>query len=87
MKYDGLRKLVLKPSWKNYLKLLEFTDPVSIPGGFIILKINDLKNEKITLNLEEELNKTINAKINAQLSQFSNIYLNKIKNDVLINEK
>ena len=65
----------------------EFTDPVSIPGGFIILKINDLKNEKITLNLEEELNKTINAKINAQLSQFSNIYLNKIKNDVLINEK
>ena len=65
----------------------EFTDPVSIPGGFIILKINDLKSEKITLNLEEEINKTINEKVNAQLSQFSNIYLNKIKNDVLINEK
>lgn len=65
----------------------EFTDPTSIPGGFIILKINDLKKEKVKLNLEEEINKTINAKVNAQLSQFSNIYLNKIKNDFLINEK
>ena len=65
----------------------EFTSPISIPGGFIMLKINDLKKEKIELNLEEEVNKTINAKVNAQLSQFSNIYLNKIKNDFLINEK
>ena len=53
----------------------------------MVSKINDLKKEKVKLNLEEEINKTINAKVNAQLSQFSNIYLNKIKNDFLINEK
>ena len=60
---------------------------LSIPGGFIILKVNEIKNEKPILDLEKETNKVINLKINNQLSQFSNIYLNKIKNDVLINEK
>ena len=65
----------------------EFTNPISIPGGFIILKVNEIKNEKPILDLEKETNKVINLKINNQLSQFSNIYLNKIKNDVLINEK
>ena len=84
-----IKKLVFKTNLEKLSEIAqsEFTDPVSIPGGFIILKINDLKSEKITLNLEEEINNTINEKVNNQLSQFSNIYLNKIKNDVLINEK
>ena len=73
---------------KNISKISpnEFTDPISIPGGFIIIKVNDLKNEKAIIDLEEETSKTINIKINNQLSQFSNIYLNKVRKDIFINE-
>ena len=73
---------------KNILKISpnEFTNPISIPGGFIIIKVNDLKNEKAIIDLEEETSRTINVKINNQLSQFSNIYLNKIRKDIFINE-
>ena len=73
---------------KNISKISpnEFTNPISIPGGFIIIKVNDLKNEKAIIDLEEETSRTINVKINNQLSQFSNIYLNKIRKDIFINE-
>ena len=73
---------------KNISKISpnEFTNPISIPGGFIIIKVNDLKNEKAIFDLEKETSRTINVKINNQLSQFSNIYLNKIRKDIFINE-
>ena len=71
----------------SQISIGKFTNPISIPGGFIILKVNDFKNEKVDLNIQEETNRIINVKVNNQLSQFSNIYLNKIKNDVLINER
>ena len=64
----------------------EFTKPISIPGGFIIIKINDYKENAITTNLEEEINKTIRIQTNTQLNQFSNIYFNKIKKNIKINE-
>jgi len=64
----------------------EFTKPISIPGGFIIIKINDYKENVITTNFEEEIEKVIKIKTNTQLNQFSNIYFNKIKKDIKINE-
>ena len=74
--YDHLEKI----------KIGDHTGPILIPGGFLILKINDYKEEKIKVNLEEEISKIINTKSNDQLKQFSNIYLNKIKKDIIINE-
>jgi peptidyl-prolyl cis-trans isomerase SurA len=68
------------------IKIGDYTDPIIIPGGFLILKINDFKEEKIKMNLDEEINKVINTKSNDQLKQFSNIYFNKIKKDIIINE-
>jgi peptidyl-prolyl cis-trans isomerase SurA len=68
------------------IKIGDFTDPILIPGGFLILKINDYKEEKIKMNLDEEINKVINTKSNDQLKQFSNIYFNRIKKDIIINE-
>ena len=44
------------------------------------------KNNKRKIEFEEELNKIIKIKTNEQLNQFSNIFLNKIKKDVIINE-
>ena len=83
------RKLIFKNHLRKHISnfIGKFTNPISIPGGFIILKVNDFKNEKVDLNIQEETNRIINVKVNNQLSQFSNIYLNKIKNDVLINER
>ena len=39
----------------NLLKINEFTKPIQIPSGFIILKINDIKKTKSNKNLEIEL--------------------------------
>ena len=62
----------------------EFTKPIVVPGGFLILKINDIKKEKKQININQELEKIIKIKTNEQLNQFSNIYFNKIKKDIKI---
>ena len=67
-------------------KKYEFTKPIQVPGGFLILKINDIKYEKIEKNIKQELEKYIRASRNYQLNQFSNIYFNKIKRNLIINE-
>ena len=59
-------------------------EPYVIPGGFLILKLNDLKKVKIKVNVEEETKKIIRLKTNLQLNQYSNIYFNKIKKNFTI---
>ena len=68
------------------LKIDEYSKPIIIPSGFLIVKINDIKETKIKINVEKELEKLIRVETNNQLNQFSNIYFNKIKKDILINE-
>lgn len=62
------------------------TDPIVIPGGFLILKIKDIKIEKKEINIDEELSKIINIKTNEQLNQYSLIFYNKLKSNTQINE-
>ena len=84
-----IKETSLSPTILNNISKIsknEFTKPISIPGGFIIIKINDYNEDIITANLEEEINKTIRVQTNIQLNQFSNIYFNKIKKDIKINE-
>ena len=64
----------------------EFTDPITVPGGFLILKINQIKEIENELNIDDEVQKMINIKTNDQLNQFSIIYFNKVKKDININE-
>ena len=66
------------------LKVGEFTQPEVIQGGFLILKLKDLKTENISLDVDKELEKLIIFKTNQQLNRFSTIYLNKIKKDIII---
>ncbi|MBD1142888.1 peptidylprolyl isomerase [Pelagibacterales bacterium SAG-MED35] len=68
------------------LKKGDITNPIAVPGGFLMLRLDDKKFTKKDLNLEEELNKLVKIKTNQQLSQFSNIYFNKIKKEILVNE-
>ena len=61
-----------------------FTKPITVPGGFLILKIDNISEEQIKTDKEKEVEKIVNIKINEQLNQFSNLYLNKIKKDVIL---
>ena len=68
------------------LKKGDITNPIPVPGGFLILRLDEKKLIKTDLNLEKELEKLIKIKTNQQLSQFSNIYFNRVKKEILINE-
>ena len=50
------------------------------------IKIKEIKKIKRDINLQKELETIIRAKTNNQLNQYSNIFLNKIKKEVVINE-
>jgi len=68
------------------LKINDFTKPINIQGGFLILRINDIKNTKIEIDVEKEFRKLENYEKNNQLNQYSKIYFNKIKKDLEISE-
>ena len=63
-----------------------YSNPIVIPGGFLILKIKELKTKKKEININEELERIIRTKTNEQLNQYSQIFYNKIKKDSKINE-
>ncbi len=75
-----IRKQIIK------LKINEYTDPIIIPGGFLILLVKDKKKIKQTIDMESELKSRIRTLRNQQLNQYSNIYFNKIKKDITIYE-
>ena len=64
----------------------QFTKPITIPGAFLILYINEIKDEKLNINLEQELQKAINREKNKKLSQYSQIFFNKVKKNTFIYE-
>ncbi len=67
------------------LKIGEITNPIQIPGAFIILKIEDKRETQLEMDINKEIDRIIKIKTNEQLDQFSNIYFNKIKKDTKIN--
>ena len=68
------------------IKVGNYTSPIVIPGGFLIIKIEDIREKDNSSDLNNEIEKIIKDKTNEQLNQFSNIYFNKIKKDMVINE-
>mgnify|MGYP001325527999 FL=1 len=68
------------------LKIGEHTNPILVPGGFLILKLLDLRNISKDFDLDNEVKKIVRKKTNQQLNRFSNIYFNKLKKDITINE-
>ena len=88
-KLGWVKESVLNIKIKNILnntKIGNFTDPIVIPGGFLILKIEDKREIDKKINLDEAIKQIVDQKINKQLDQSSNIYLNKIKKSIIINE-
>ncbi len=88
-KLNWINESSLNNKIRNILKSKkenEITEPITIPGGFLILQINEIKYTKSEKNVDEELEKLINIKKNNQLNQFSKIYFNRVKEDMNINE-
>ena len=77
---ENIKKILASKKRKDYTK------PITVPGGFLILKINDIKVKKLEINIEHELKKLINETKNYQLNKFSVLHFNKIKNNSEINE-
>ena len=86
---DWINEASLNTKIKSVLKNLEagsVTKPILLPGGYLILKINDIREVEKKIDLKKEFEKIKREKINEQLNQMSNLYFNKIKKDMIINE-
>ena len=82
---NTINKDILK--YISKLKIGEFTNPILIPSGFLILRVKDIKEIEKKIDIEKELNLRIRSMQNQQLNQYSNVYFRKIKKDILIDEK
>ena len=68
------------------LKVGEYTEPIKIPSGNLILKLNSKKEIKDQFDLDKETKKQIIFEQNRQLNSFSLNYFNKLKQNAVINE-
>jgi peptidyl-prolyl cis-trans isomerase SurA len=75
----------IKKQIKN-ININNITNPIVIPGGFIIIKVVNIREKVKILDIEKEVLLVIKEKKSEQLNQFSNMYFSTIKKDIEINE-
>ena len=68
------------------LSIDEISEPIKIPNGYMILKINDIREITIEKDREKLLDELIKVETNNKYSQFSIIYYNKLKLNSVISE-
>jgi peptidyl-prolyl cis-trans isomerase SurA len=66
----------------NNLEIDEISKPIILSNGVLILKIKDIKNSKINVDMESALKEAIRYERDRQLNQYSKIYYNKIKRNL-----
>ena len=64
----------------------ELTVPITTPGGFILLTINEKKNELIQIDENEQFEKAVKFEKNRQLTMYSTLQYKRAYNKTLINE-
>ena len=64
----------------------QVTRPIKYPNGFLILKVNDKREMKKKLNINDELREAIKFEKNRQLNQFSLLFYKKLKKNSSIDE-
>ena len=55
----------------------EYTQPIIVPGGYLIIYLEDKKKSKLELSFDDELNKILKSELNRQLDQYSLIFYKK----------
>ena len=68
------------------LSIDEISEPIKIPNGYMILKINDIREITIEKDKEKLLDELIKVETNNKYSQFSIIHYNKLKLNSVISE-
>jgi len=69
------------------LKINEFTQPIKIASGFLVVYLADTREEEIKFDLEEEIKKITLLENDRQLNQYSIIYYKKIEKEAYISEE
>ena len=69
----------------NVLEVGQITKPIILSNGILMLKVKNIKNSEIAIDIESEFKKAINYERNRQLNQYSKIYYNKIKKNLDFN--
>ena len=84
VKEDNLNKTIIDLI-KN-LNKGQYSKPIRTSAGFLIIKIDDIKEYEIEFDLNKKIKEVIEFKTNEQLNQFSKIYFSKIKKDLIFDD-
>ena len=68
------------------LNVGEFTEAITVPGGFILIKLIDKKNQLLEIDKENQFKKALNFERNRQLTMYSTLHYKRIYNKAVINE-
>ena len=71
----------------NEINIGDFTKPIITSGGFLILKLNNIKIENMKVDKETQLKKMVEFERERQFTRFSTLYYKRIYNDAEIDEK
>ena len=84
VKQNSLSKLIYEKL--NNLDEGKYTDVIKLGNNFLILKIDQIRINKIKIDKDKEYQKLVQIETNKQLNQFSRIYFDKSKINYTINE-
>ncbi len=70
----------------NKLNKGEISSPIKIGGGYLIIKINDKRETKQIIDVDNQLNELINKETNRQLNSYSLIFYKRLKKNIQIDE-
>ena len=92
-KYGGeigwIKSSRLTKTVKNHIsntKIGEITEPIQTSNGYLFLKLNDKREIKEKIDLENELKQQVEFEKNRQLNQFSLIYYKKLEKNTSVYE-
>ena len=68
------------------LNIDEISKPIKLQNGYILIKLNDKKEFKKEINVNDQLKRLINNETNRQLNNFSTIYYKRLKKNLDVNE-
>ena len=71
----------------NDTNIGDITNPIITSGGILILKLNDVKIEKVEIDKDAQLKKMIEFEKERQLTRLSTLYYKRIYNNAEIDEK
>ena len=68
------------------ISINETSDPIKIPNGLLLIKVNNKKKFNDKINIEDQLEKLVNQERGRQLNNFSIIFFKRLKRNIEINE-